>query len=246
QEDNRPYNHFSALFAPFSALDPPVLMSDPGTCLEPSPLRDAELPDWVLFHFQTSEESGWESPQVLSSSLTERLKRAKIQIPPMEKIQDRARLVSELGRHFPHRTLVAMLQPHNPQPGSRENTVLMAQNPWNYNAPAQPDVPNKLFQSQSGSEFAKRADVQKVTRNQSKMAVKGDELDTALAHGKRNGEDWFTGNRLRPAPGESVAIHLDSMIPLWLPSTQGQDFLLFARLVQIGQKQVCQGIVLDW
>ena len=43
------------------------------------------------------------------------------------------------------------------------------------------EAPNDLPQSQTGSEFAKRADVQKVTRNQSKMAVKGDELDTAFA-----------------------------------------------------------------
>jgi signal transduction histidine kinase len=246
QEDNRPYNHFSAIFAPFSALNPAGAACDPGTVLEPSPLLDAELPDWVLFHFQTSEESGWESPQVLATSLIERLKRGKIQIPPREKIQERAHLVTEFGRRFPHGTLVAMLQPHNPQPGSRENTILMAQNPWNYNAPAQMDGQNDLPQSQIPSEFSKRADVQKATRNQSKLAVKGDELDTALTQGKRNGEDWFTGNRLRPAHGESVSIHLDSMVPLWLPSTDGQDSLIFARLVQIGQKQVTQGIVLDW
>jgi signal transduction histidine kinase len=246
QEDNRPYNHFSAVFAPFSALNPAGVACDPGTVLEPSPLLDAESPDWVLFHFQTSEESGWESPQVLSSSLMERLKRAKIQIPPAEKIQEQARLVAELGRRFPHRTLVAMLQPQSPQPGSREKRVLMAQNPWNYNAPSQMEGQNDLPQSQVPSEFSKRADIQKVTRNQSKLAVKGDELDTALTHGKRNGEDWFTGNRLRPARGESVSIHLDSMIPLWLQSADGNDSLIFARLVQIDQNQVCQGIVLDW
>jgi len=246
QEDNRPYNYFSAVYAPFSALNPAGVACDPGTVLEPSPLLDAELPDWVIFHFQTSEDSGWQSPQVLSASLMERLKRAKIQIPPVEKIQERARLATEFGRRFPHRTLVAMLQPHNPQPGSRENTILMAQGPWNYNAPPQTEGKNDLLQSQTSSEFSKRADVQKATRNQSKLAVKGDELDTALTQGKRNGEDWFTGNRLRPARGESVSIHLDSMIPLWLPSADGQDSLIFARLVQIDQKQVCQGIVLDW
>src|SRR5437016_4073980 len=80
QEDSRPYSHFSAIFAPTSALNPAGYACDPGTVLEPSPLLGAELPEWMLLHFQTSEESGWESPQVLSPTLIGRLKRAKIQL----------------------------------------------------------------------------------------------------------------------------------------------------------------------
>jgi signal transduction histidine kinase len=160
-------------------------------------------------------------------------------------MRNRSRLLAALGGQFPHRTLVAMLQPHNPQATSRENTVLIPQSPWNYNPPAQMETQNGLLQSQADPEFSKRADATKAARNQSKVSVKGEELDTALAHGKRNGEDWFTGNRTRPARGESVSIHLDSMIPLWL-ETDGQEFLIFARLVQIGQKQVCQGTLFDW
>ena len=64
QEDSRPYNHYSAVFAPSTALDSKGFACSPGTVLEPSPLLDADLPDWMLLHFQTSEESGWESPQV--------------------------------------------------------------------------------------------------------------------------------------------------------------------------------------
>src|SRR5712692_3983597 len=66
QEDNRPANHYSAVFAPSLAINPSGLVCPPGNVLEASPLLDAELPDWILLHFQTGEDSGWESPQVLS------------------------------------------------------------------------------------------------------------------------------------------------------------------------------------
>jgi len=245
QEDSRPYSHFSAIFAPSSALNPAGYVCNPGTVLEPSPLLGAELPEWMLLHFQTSEQSGWESPKVLSPTLIERLKRAKIQLPRPERMQNRAHLLTEFGRQFPHRDLVAVLQPHNPLPGSRENTIVLAQAPWNYNAPAQMEAPNQLSQSQTG-EFSKRADVQNITRNQSKGAGKEVELDADLANPKRNGEDWFSGNRTKPVQGQPVSIHLDSMVPFWLESTEGHNYLIFARLVHIGQKLVCQGIVLNW
>jgi signal transduction histidine kinase len=245
QEDSRPYSHFSAIFAPSSALTSKGMACSPGTVLEPSPLLGAELPEWMLLHFQTSEESGWESPQVLSPTLIERLKGAKVQVPPPEPMQQRARFLTELSRQFPHRTLAALLQPHDPLPGSRENTIVLAQGPWNYNASAQPDPPNQLQEAQANSEFSKRADVQKINRGpQSKVASKENELDADLA--KRNGEDWFSGNRARPVRGEQVSVHLDSMIPFWLESNDGRDYLIFARLVRVGSKQVCQGIVLDW
>jgi signal transduction histidine kinase len=36
------------------------------------------------------------------------------------------------------------------------------------------------------------------------------------------------------------------MVPLWLTAAEPPDRLLFARLVQVGARQACQGIVLDW
>jgi signal transduction histidine kinase len=247
QEDSRPYSHFSAIFAPSSALTSKGMACSPGTVLEPSPLLGAELPEWMLLHFQTSEESGWESPQVLSPTLTERLKGAKVQVPSPERMQPRSRLLAKLGGRFPHRTLVALLQPHNPLPGSRENTIVLAQGPWNYNASNQADAPNQFPEVQANSEFSKRANVQQITRGQQgKVASKENELDADSADPKRNGEDWFSGNRARPVRGEQVSVHLDSMVPFWLESNDGRDYLVFARLVSVGSKQVCQGIVLDW
>jgi signal transduction histidine kinase len=256
QEDSRPANHYSAVFAPSLAISPKGFACPPGTVLEPSPLIDAELPDWTLLHFQTSDETGWESPQVLSTSLSDRLIGCNMKLPSKDGIEKRAVLLLELGKQFPHRLLLARLQPQSPQPDSRDNTVVIAQAPWNYNPAFNEGESSKQLlenqlPNQSATEFNKRAEAQKIIRNQSKAQNQGNDLDLSLANSKRNGEDWFTDNATRPVRGQQIPVHLDSMIPLWLDSHGNgsdieQDFLIFVRQVQIGKKRVCQGIVFDW
>jgi signal transduction histidine kinase len=260
QEDNRPANQYSAIFAPSIAIDSKGFVCPPGTILEPSPLLDTEEPDWILLHFQTSEEGGWESPQLLSQSLSRRLASCDgVKLPAGEDNLKQATLLADLGRRFPYRTLLSMLQPRNLEAGaaSRDNTIVIAQAPWNYNPGFnETDSQKESFASpipnQATTEFSKRAEAQKVIRNQGKApSQQGNDLDFTLGNSKRNGENWFTDNRTRPVRGEQVAIHVDSMIPLWLSprSAEGgidQDHLLFVRRVQIGKKQVCQGLVFDW
>src|SRR5262245_56401715 len=74
REDSRPFNHYSAVFAPPFALDTRQNAWRPGALVETSPLLDAELPPWMLLHFQATVEAGWESPQVLSATLAARLR----------------------------------------------------------------------------------------------------------------------------------------------------------------------------
>src|SRR5216683_799247 len=173
QEDSRPANNYSAVFAPSLAINPSGAACSPGTVLEPSPLLDAELPVWILLHFQTSEDSGWESPQVLSSTLTQRLYRCPtLKLPPPDANQRRATLLADLGRQFPHQSLVAKLQPAA-QPDSRTNTLVIPQSPWNYNpslnqAQANNDLPPNQAPTQTASEFNKRVEAQKLIRTQSK------------------------------------------------------------------------------
>jgi signal transduction histidine kinase len=256
QEDSRPANQYSAVFAPSLAINSSGAACSPGTVLEPSPLLDPEQPDWIMLHFQTSEESGWESPQVLSKSLTQRLYSCNVKVPPADGNLKRAGLLAEMGRQFPHQSLLALVQPHAPQSEGRTNTLVIAQGPWNYNPPynqAQAnnnDFPNQA-PSQSASEFNKRAEAQKIIRNLSKNVGQQEDFDVALGNAKRNGEDWFTDNRTKSIRAEQIPIQLDSMIPLWLSSRTvvaglGQELLVFVRRVEIGKKQLCQGIVLDW
>src|SRR5439155_3083328 len=73
REDARPYHHFSAVSAPPLALRQDGSPWPSGAVLQVSPLVNAELPDWVSLHFQADAAKGWDSPQVLSTSLSERL-----------------------------------------------------------------------------------------------------------------------------------------------------------------------------
>src|SRR5271155_5720712 len=65
RESSRPYNHYSAFFAPSVVFRQDGNPIKPGTVIEPSPLLSDEMPDWILLHFQTDKQ-GWWSPQVLS------------------------------------------------------------------------------------------------------------------------------------------------------------------------------------
>ena len=78
REHNRPFDHYSAIFAPPLAFDNRGACQTPGTVLEPSPLLGADLPEWMLLHFQVTCK-GWESPQAPSASLLRRLSDPRIQ-----------------------------------------------------------------------------------------------------------------------------------------------------------------------
>src|SRR5271163_2411164 len=60
REEGRPYNHYTALYAPSAAfVVAPAKGKTPrtlqlvreGSVLEPSPLLSAELPPWMVLHF---------------------------------------------------------------------------------------------------------------------------------------------------------------------------------------------------
>src|SRR5262245_11479318 len=53
QEASRPFEHFSALYAPVNPVDQWGNRCEPGTILQSSPLVKAELPPWILLHFST-------------------------------------------------------------------------------------------------------------------------------------------------------------------------------------------------
>src|SRR5262245_18106129 len=52
REDSRPFHHYDPLYFPVPAFQRQLLVCAPGTVLIPSPLLNAELPDWMLLHFQ--------------------------------------------------------------------------------------------------------------------------------------------------------------------------------------------------
>src|SRR5204862_188917 len=123
----------------------------------------------------------------------------------------------------------------------------------NPNQPAMNQIPYQIAQQQVDQqkvdpEFLSRAgqtNRQKMDLN-SNNRFDNDLSDVALANTWGNGERWFSFNPKRVAPaGEQVVVGLGSMVPMWLAGDDGAERLVFARLVRIGDKQVCQGLLLD-
>ena len=91
REDSRPYNHYSAIFRPTEIIvRRRTQLQVDDTVLELSPLLNTDLPDWMLLHFQTDDESGWGSPQVPFTGLIERLSSGRVPVT--------FRNVTEIGR----------------------------------------------------------------------------------------------------------------------------------------------------
>lgn len=111
-ENNRPYSHYFALYAPApvaldAAGDP---TADPGRV--PSPLLSADLPPWMTLHFQLSPERGWESPQVIPLALADKLTNDPFGLFLTNVTDDRARRLAHLRTRFPAADAVRLLMDH--------------------------------------------------------------------------------------------------------------------------------------
>ncbi len=108
-ENNRPFTNYSALAAPAPVvLDESGLpTADPGRV--PSPLLSAELPAWMLLHFELDAERGWRSPQVLPPALARTLAAEPLNLPLTNCTPARGERLDRLRAHFPlPSTLVAL------------------------------------------------------------------------------------------------------------------------------------------
>jgi signal transduction histidine kinase len=184
---------------------------------------------------------------------------------------DRSKLLRDLSAHLKPADLFARLQPFDDAP-RQDNTTVVMTNPANNlfngvqqqvaNAPnvgqqgpyvVQPQPPadkQEVAQQKMDPEFVGRAGVK--NKVQQELNYRGnndpDDWAAALANTWANGERWFSQSKLgKPASkGQPVAVGLGSMAPIWLTGDDGVERLVVARLVHIGDKQVCQGLLLDW
>jgi signal transduction histidine kinase len=108
REDARPYNNYSAVFAPPVVVDPQGHRYPPAVVLEPSPLLSSDLPDWMLLHFQTSAESGWGSPQVLSRTYQRKLNQNGITFANVT--NERVQILDELASSATCQTLLGQVK----------------------------------------------------------------------------------------------------------------------------------------
>src|SRR5262249_6852356 len=114
REDSRPYAHFTPLHPPIPALNEHGLPLEPGRVLVPSPLMEAELPDWMLLHFQVDAKNGWRSPQVLPQKLVRTLRWPPSTLTLQNVTPERADLLCDLAKRYPHASLLAVVKNRTP------------------------------------------------------------------------------------------------------------------------------------
>lgn len=201
REDSRPFNHFSAIFAPSLALDATATPAPPGSVLEPSPLLNAELPSWMLLHFQI-DERGWESPQVLSPTLRRWLGSRPGQVSLANVTPVRQQLVAELTRELPAALLLSQARKHAGDTIIRDRTLLARQQ-------VEQAIANNSMQAQNDMEnwreFSSRAG-NSSKLHYSKPSEQRVSKDVALLSLCRNGEEWLhtynygNSNYVNPGP----------------------------------------------
>ncbi len=108
-ENNRPFTNYSALAAPAAVvLDESGLpTADPGRV--PSPLLSADLPAWMVLHFELDAERGWRSPQVLPPALARSLAAEPLNLPLTNCTPARGDHLNRLRARFPLPTTLAAL-----------------------------------------------------------------------------------------------------------------------------------------
>jgi signal transduction histidine kinase len=232
RENSRPFNHYSAIYVPPRALD------GPSYALVPSPLLDEELPAWMRLHFQV-DSSGWESPQVLSPALEQRLRGKSPGVRRTNVTPDRKQALTELARDLPAPALLGHARRHAGETSLRDRTVLLAQRQVELDTLA--NVGNQVQEAQGSREFLYRDNHQAKLLNPAKdLRVARNFAEMNL---KRNGEELLTQTRLEP--GAEVAVRMSPIVGVWLPTRAGGEQLVALRLVRLAENEVCQGIALD-
>src|SRR5262249_35051053 len=112
REDSRPYHDFMALHVPVPALTNELTLWQARAVWMPSPLLSAEMPDWMLLHFQAEEDGYWRSPQVVPVEWAERLKRPPLHLSLTNVTPERSQLLEGLKRHYQFPDLMARLKAH--------------------------------------------------------------------------------------------------------------------------------------
>src|SRR5437764_3162032 len=157
REDSRPYQHYDPLHVPVPALQRQGQPVPAGAVLVPSPLLDAELPDWLLLHFQANRAGVWRSPEVPSERLTIHL-RQTLGFSLNNVTPHRAELLATLAQHPQAASLFERLpEPSEPNPPPE----IMAQQQ------AQPGLPNEAPQGRD-NDYATRSRQQNATRMESR------------------------------------------------------------------------------
>jgi signal transduction histidine kinase len=237
REDSRPYQHFDALYIPLPALQRSGMTCPAGSVLVPSPLISVQLPDWMLLHWQTTAKGNWHSPQVLGQSLRDKLHLADSKVELTNVTPERAQLLDQMKRYSPA-AMIALLPPANsvetisePSPQQWENATQTAQIMTNSRNDA--DYQGRVKQQQATKE-----EVRGKPASQAPKPVAPIDSEITL----RDIDAKFAAMN----PATPLSSMLGDFRPLWLHAPNEPDELVIARLAQVGDTTVVQGVLLDW
>jgi signal transduction histidine kinase len=253
REDARPYSNYSAVYAPMAAFRGNGQPWPAGTVLEPSPLLNADLPDWMLLHFQ-ADSTGWRSPQVLSPTLLARLRAANLSAGLTNVTPARADLLGQLGSRLSADTILASIRGQSDRPGLTDVALVPLRATGQDSAGPPPQVAAKATQGEVQQQSAQGIDPEYLNRagNAAQLRSQANDLpqrndrNMILQNTFGNGENWFEPTSKKTKGGDEISVVLGPMVPLWIAAKNGSQDLLVARRVRLGNTELCQGILLDW
>jgi signal transduction histidine kinase len=184
------------------------------------PLEQQPLPEWIVMHVEGSEH-GWQSPQMATSPLPSPGQQ-KLPGADPDMARRRLRVLSEIKKRWQPENLLVLVKERSPD-------LLVANTPQ---VNTNPNQTNLNFNQVNNN-----------TPNQNPQQLAQGDFNKRWALKSRFNNE---GARQRAAP-ERLTVRLSrQMVPLWL-SVKGQpDRLVLARRLQIGARQLCQAVVVDW
>jgi signal transduction histidine kinase len=268
REDGRPYAHYSALLAPIPAMNAKMTPWTAGTVRIPSPLLDAPMPDWMLLHFQFSPDNktngNWQSPEVLPEKVVMRLRQPPFSLALANVSDERANYLKSVSAHFSRASVELvrlrsvlpelvevqvesnkdqqLIPPNavvaNPTQSQGQSQQMYQQGGNTSRVPNNYDFNNGGRGQRNDNEFQKRESTlpAKAVQPQVQNSLVDPDLETDL--------DALTATN--GTAGCVQEVRVGSMVPLWMPSLEKPDRLLYVRLAKAGKKEVIQGLVIDW
>jgi signal transduction histidine kinase len=244
REDSRPFDHYSAVYAPPLALHNSGQAAAPGAFVLPSPLLHIELPDWMLLHFQADTVYGWDSPQVLSATLADRLSNDRVHTPLDNASPERREQLRTLSDVLSVPELLDATREHWSAAVFKETSLQLSPRYPNNDFAQGGQALNPMAQQVQSNiaEFEERTQTKRVYETR---AGGRSGQERAVNNPNGPGENWFG---LKPSKNSLITettVQLRPMTPFWLADHDGADRLFLMRLVNLGDREICQGIVLD-
>jgi signal transduction histidine kinase len=272
RESARPPEHYYTLSLPALALRPDGQSHRRGEILQPSPILNAVLPDWVRLHFHVCAQTGWRSPQVVRDASNPLLRRAGLRAAELAR---HTQELTVLARDLPATRVVGEFATRDRVPTRWQWFLVRGDEPPA--ADATPPIDSIPADASSGNpaQAVAASNPANPTRTDNPRWVQNTARDRDL----RQSQQLYSQNLLQQPsveiglaarevqlflcpdetqrvacsaageccdPAGTAAAIVGPMIPTWLVGESGARYLAFVRRVAYRAETVLQGVLLDW